>query len=56
MTWLCALKWFGIVATWIATSWVLLVGSYAAGYRTATRKHWDMMHRVGSTITKERGK
>lgn len=48
MTWLCALKWSVVVLVWLVSVATAAIVAHAWGYMRADRKHWKMLHRVGS--------
>lgn len=53
MTLLCALKWSLILIAWGASLLAALSISFTLGWNRATRRHWKMMERAGSKITRD---
>lgn len=52
MNWICALKWSLILIAWSVSLLVALSVSFTVGWNRATRRHWKMMERAGSKITR----
>jgi len=48
MNWICALRWSAVAIAYMLSSTFLFMVGYGLGRQSAIRKHWKMLHRVGS--------
>jgi hypothetical protein len=53
LVFLCAIKWLTIALAFAVAVCVTAIVAHGAGYMTANRRYWKMMHRAGSKITRD---